>query len=181
MAKAGTTAEETASKKRTYIYTSIKLGSGRTGTVAIRGDVADYFNIAADAGAGATAAAGYKIITRKSTGRDLYVDLADNTPVASATDANNKFALPNQLNTRGGGKKITIPTELKTAKGNTRTVRITFPSDATLGAISNFLATKLQAKKPSYFISPGGVRRAIVVIPEADVNPGEDATPAAAG
>lgn len=178
MAKAGTPAEIAVSKKKTYVYIPIDLGSGRTGTVTIRGDVAEYFNIAAPAAdAGGT---GYKVITRKSTGRELYVDLADTTPTASATDANNKYALPKQLSSRGGGKTITIPTELKTAKGNTRTVRISFPSNAGLGAISNFLFNKIVAHKPSYFISQNGVRRAIVNIPTADINAGEDTTAPAA-
>lgn len=179
MAKAGTPVEVAASKKRNYVYVPIDLGSGRTGVVSIRGDVAEYFGITAptDAAAGS----GYKVITRKSTGRELFVDLQDTTGTGSNTDASNKFALPQQLSSRGaGGKLVTLPTELKTAKGNTRTVRMGFPSGASLGAISNFLFAKITLKKPSYFITERGVRRAIVNIPSADINAGEDATPAPA-
>jgi hypothetical protein len=171
--KSGTVAEVAASKKRIYRYYEIQLGSGRVDVCAIRGDAADYFGMGASAEGGQN----YKIVNRASTGRALYVDLDDTTGKPSATSTTNKFALPKRLTTGGGGNVIVLPTELKTEKGNIRTVRIHFPAKAILAAISNFLAVKCTTHKPSYFITPNGVRRAVVQIPVAEINANEDAAP----
>ncbi len=179
MAEAGTTVEKTASKRRIYQYFNIDIGSGRMDVVGVRGDVVDYFNMTGAVAAGS----GYKVTTRKTTGRELYVDLSDTTGTASATDTTNRFALPTRLTAAGGGKIITLPTELKTAKGNMRTVRMHFPGKANLASISNFLFTKCALHKPAYFITASGVRRAVVAIPSGDINANEEALtqPAAAG
>lgn len=177
MAEAGTATEKAASKRRIYKFYSIDIGSGRKDVVAVRADVADYFNMADE-----TVATGgaYKVIERANTGRELYVDLGDTTPVQSANETINRFALPKRLTAAGGGKIIVVPTALMTTKKNIRTARIHFPSKANLAAISNFLFAKCVKDTPAYFITPRGVRRAVVEIAAADINANEDATPAAA-
>jgi hypothetical protein len=172
--KSGTVAEVAASKKRVYRYYEIELGSGRKDVVAIRGDAAEYFGMG---DSGADGGQNYKVINRATTGRELFVDLDDKTGKPSETSTTNKYALPKQLSTRGGGKYVVVPTEMKTTKGNTRTVRLHFPAKATLAAVSNFLSTKCTTRKPSYFVTRNGVRRAVVTIPVGEINPGED-TPA---
>jgi hypothetical protein len=171
--KSGTVAEVAASKKRQYVIYEIDIGSGRKDICAVRGDVVDYFNM----GGGTTTGQNYKIINRATTGRELFVDLQDTTGRPSATGTTNKFALPKALTVGGGGQIITVPTELKTTKGNIRTVRMHFPSKAILAAISNFLFIKCTAHKPTFFISPKGVRRAVVAIPSGDINASEPAAP----
>ena len=170
--RSGTAQEVATSKKRQYVFYEILLGSGRKDVCAVRGDVAEYF----DMGAGVeNTGKNYKVVDRSTTGRELFVDLQDISGKASATGTTNKFALPKQLTVGRGGKFVTVPTELKTAKGNIRTARMHFPSKATLGAISNFLATKTKSKKPTFFITPRGTKRAVCEIAETDINANEDA------
>lgn len=173
--KSGTDAEFAASKKRKYVFVEIDLGSGRKDVAAVRGDVADYFNITATEGAGGQ---NYKIVNRSNTGRALYVDLQDDGATPSKNSTNNKHALPKRLRSSGGGKAVVVPTEKVTAKGNIRVVTFHFPAKAGVAAISNFLATKITAKKPSYFTTRNGVKRAVVEIPLAQINAGEEATAA---
>jgi hypothetical protein len=173
--KSGTDAEFAASKKRKYVFVEIDLGSGRKDVVAVRGDAADYFGIAVTEGAGGQ---NYKIVNRSNTGRALYVDLGDDTATPSTNSTNNKHALPKRLRSSGGGKAVVVPTEKVTAKGNIRKITFHFPGKAGLAAISNFLATKITAKKPTEFITRNGVRRAVVEIPLAQINAGEETTTA---
>jgi hypothetical protein len=171
--KSGTDEEFAASKKRQYVFVEIDLGSGRKDVAAVRGDAADYFGIKATEGAGGQ---NYKVVNRSNTGRALYVDLSDDTATASKNSTNNKYALPKRLRSSGGGKTVVVPTEKVTAKGNIRKITFHFPGKAGLAAISNFLATKITTKKPSVFTTPNGVRRAVVEIPLAEINAGEETT-----
>ena len=172
MAEAGTAAEKATSKKKKSVIYQIKIGSSRTDLVRIRGDVVAYFTM----GAGATdLGAQYKIVNRKTTGRELFVDLEDTTPVPSKSETTNRFALPKSFAGRGVGRKILVPTEMTTTKGNLRMVTLRFPTSANLAAISNFLAEKCTTHKPGWFLTESLVKRAVVIIPEAEINANEEA------
>lgn len=79
----------------------------------------------------------------------------------------------------GSGKAITIPTGLKTAKGNERMVIIRVPSVAINLAISRWIFDNFAtiARRPGYFITPSGVRIPVFnVTGVPNINPDEGTT-----
>lgn len=176
MAEAGTDADKAASKKRNKLIYPIDLGSSRTGAVIIRGDIAEYFNFPE---APTTLALATKVVNRKTTGRELFVDLQDVTGTASESETNNKYLSVPALQTAKTGKNIVVPTELKTSKGTIRKVTIKFPHNAINAAISKFLYTNCKLHVPRIFYTPAGVPRFVMNV-VGELNPSEDATPTAA-
>ena len=144
---------------------TMDLGGSRTGTLLLPEDVADYFGITVS-----TTAAAPRTRTRKAHTRQVFATLAATAtaktvavPAATWTDSPSGGK-------RGSGKKIIVPTELKTTKGSIRMVTMRFPSQAVIGAISEFLFTRCLKNKPTYFLTASGVRHAVINI-TGDVNP----------
>lgn len=79
----------------------------------------------------------------------------------------------------GTGKAITIPTGLKTAKGNERMVIIRVPAVAINLAISRWIFENFATvnRRPGYFITPSGVRIPVFnVTGVTNINPPESPT-----
>ncbi|HAA31102.1 MAG TPA: hypothetical protein DCE56_29585 [Cyanobacteria bacterium UBA8553] len=156
-------------KKVQFVTLPILVGAGKSRTVSVRADIADYFNMTS----ATTAQSGGFVEKQKSrTARAVYASLLDTTPVDSQGTTTNKFLLPGRVGGKGKGKIIVVPTELRTPRGSIRTCRISFPSIANLAAISNFLAVNCKAHVPTYFITMSGVKRAVGLLPAGkDPNP----------
>ena len=149
------------------VTASMDIGSGREAVITLRSDVATYFGITA-------APAGDTTVTRrrKAHTRAVYDGLSDtaavNTNVAAST-----WQAVKRVSKIGSGKRVRIPTKLKTAKDNIRYVDIRVPGNANVASISKFLFTKIEAaKRPDFFIMESGARYPVVNV-TGDVNPGE--------
>ncbi len=150
----------------------IDLGGTRKGTLLLPQDVIDYFGITAT-----TATATARTRKRVAHTRQIFADGLNDTAAAKtvSVQASTWTDTPSPPK-RGAGQKIIVPTELITVKKNIRYVTMRFPSNAVIGAISNFLFTKCTKKKPSYFFTSNGVRHLVVNI-TGDVNPTPAANP----
>ncbi len=149
----------------------IDLGSDRTGAVLLPKSVVDYFNIPTVAGTTQTS------ITRrrKQYSRTIYDGLTATAKKTVGVGAATWEATPTAPE-RGRGKKILVPTELKTSTGVIRMVTMRFPGLAVTGAISKFLFTKCVAHKPTFFIMPSGKRHLVLNV-TGNVNPEPVANP----
>ena len=148
-------------KRSQYITSSILVGAATSVPISIRGDIADYFGIAAVPGG----TDGYREVTKRRTGRLVFAAMDDLTGVQSLSTTNDKHLMPGKISSGRGGRVIIVPTELTTPKGSIRTGRIRFPAIANLAAISNFLATKCVTHKPTYFLTLSGVKRVVAILP----------------
>ena len=156
-----------------FVTVSIDIGSSREEVFTIRSDVAAYFGIA-------TEAAKESVVTRrrKAHTRAIYGGLDDTTAQTTNVGASTWQAVKS-ASSIGAGKKIRVPTKLKTEKGNVRLVDIRFPHKANIASISKFLFDKCDTtKRPNFFITESG-RRYPVVNVTGDVNPGEAPAPEA--
>lgn len=174
-----TTTPETL-KKKLYYAVAIDLGSTRTGTVVVRGDIADYFNISTDQ----VATGGLILRTRKAHTRQRFSKgldgAADTTPIS--VPKSEWYDAPDAPTNRVSGQAIKVPTELKLSTGTIRSAIIHFPGAATKAVISAWLHEKCTAHRPTKFYMPGG--KGVLVVPKGnitDLNPGNkkpDAAPA---
>ncbi len=176
-----TASDPQAILKRTYSAVAIDLGSTRTGVVVVRGDIAEYFKIAIDQAAGT---GGMVRRTRKAHTRSKYnAGLGDTTVEQIQVSASEWFEPPDGGAKIAGGRRIQVPTELKSPKGIIRVVTMHFPYAATNAVISAWLHEKCTAHKPKEFKTESGKTLLVVskgAIP--DLNPGNktpSATPAA--
>lgn len=144
---------------------SIDLGGNRTGTLLLADDVVTYFGITAT-----TAAATARTRKRASHTRQIYTGLGDTGTAKTVSVQASTWTDTPSPPRRGAGQKIIVPTELITVKKNIRKVTMRFPSDAVIGAISNFLFTKCTKNKPTFFWTANGVKHLVVNI-TGDVNP----------
>lgn len=166
------------------VGSSIVLSPTKTGVVLMRRDVADYFGVVI--GAGSSDA--HRLVERTYTSaRKVFDGLYDVTGKDGKAPGTVRFYLPLNLDVKGGGRVIVIPTELTYTKGTgaaaktrTRTTSMRFPSGAILSQISDWLATKTTTKKPAWFKTPTGHKYIVAAKPAAvtDLNPGDEATPA---
>lgn len=163
------------------IIVPIDLGNNKKGAVAVKADVAAYFNIAAPT----TATTGAMIEKpAKQYTRRVYASITDIAGRTVDVRPGARQVRPPKAASASGGKSIRIPTEVtisneKTVGGVSRTAKYTkhvsirFPSGATMAAISKWLFEECKAKKPTYFIAPSGARYSVVAATGvADINPG---------
>lgn len=143
----------------------IDLGSGRQGGVKVNDDQISYFGIVKPTGTAE------EMITRKRKdySRRVYKGLNDATGDVVAVRAS-EWKTPVKGSKGVTGKKVTIPTALKTTAGNTRMTTIHFPSNATVGAISNWLFTVMVKNRPTTFLLNGNSYAVLKAV--GDVNPG---------
>jgi hypothetical protein len=149
----------------------IDLGSGRKGAVAVRADQVKYFGITVPAGA----AQEQVTRTRKAHSRAKRAPVGEVSPGVIAVQRS-EWKAPPRAARQGTGKKVVVPTEQKTAEGNIRYTTFHFPSNATVGAISNWLFETLVRHKPKSFIFNGNAYAVLKIT--GDVNPGNTAEPA---
>lgn len=152
----------------------MNLGSGRTVQINVSKAIKDYFNITASAATTSQATLRKrKAHTRRVFNRDtLDVTVKSQAGVRDAEWYDTK----NQRGRRGSGKLIKIPTELPynaaAPSSGFRLVSTRVPATATNYVIANWINTKFTAHKPSYFLTPSGVKYPVNVPAQADPNPG---------
>lgn len=118
--------------------------------VRIPPDVMTYFGVSV-----VTAATPEKkTIVRPAHTRKVFKGLDDRVGENSTVRATS-WETPIKAPKGRAGVAVTIPTELKTPRGNLRMVTLRFPAKATVGEISNFIATKFLTNKPKYFLHNG--------------------------
>lgn len=152
----------------TYIPVEMDIGSNRIVIVNIRNDVATYFGIEASTNAQEI------VVTRrrKSHTRSRFEGLIQTTATTINVSASEWKAVRKVANI-GSGNLIRIPTKLVSGKKkNIRYTSFRVPGNATIGAISNFIAEKFTTNKPEFFITESGTKYPVVRIYE-DVNPGK--------
>ena len=149
-----------------YVPVILDIGSNRKVPIQIKKSTATYFGFS-------TQTSGEQTVTRrrKAHSRNVYSGLDDTTATTTNVGASTWVAVKSAAKV-GSGIPVKVPTKLKNAKGNTRTVTIRFPQNAVVSAISDFLYSAAAEKRPEYFIMPSG-RRYPVVNVTGDVNPGE--------
>jgi hypothetical protein len=152
-----------------YVFAEIEIGSGRKGLVSLREDVAQYFGIAITTTSDV-------VVTRrrKAHSRSRFDGLTDTTATPTNVSAS-EWKTIKRASARGVGRAVKVPTKLKSGQNqqNTRYVTIRFPANAVVGAISEFLHTKIEAaKKPEFFIMETGAKYPVANV-TGDVNPGE--------
>ena len=105
---------------------------------------------------------------------NIRSDVVDYFGIETSTTVENiEFTKKRKSHTRrGSGKLIRIPTKLVTEKNNIRYTSFRVPSNAVIGAISNFIAEKFTKNKPDFFITQTGTKYPVVRIFEY-VNPGK--------
>lgn len=150
---------------------SIELGGNRNGTLLLPDDVVQYFGITV-----VTTTATARQRRRVGHTRQARTPLAGGTAGTTPTEprlitvqAATWTDTPSPPE-RGAGRKIIVPTELKTRKGIIRKVTMRFPGEAVIGAISNFLFTKCTRNKPTMFWTENGKPHLVVAV-TGDVNP----------
>lgn len=151
-----------------YIPVEMDIGSNRIVIVNIRNDVATYFGIEASTNAQEI------VVTRrrKSHTRSRFEGLIQTTATTINVSASEWKAVRKVANI-GSGNLIRIPTKLVSGKKkNIRYTSFRVPGNATIGAISNFIAEKFTTNKPEFFITESGTKYPVVRIYE-DVNPGK--------
>ena len=167
-------------KKNSYYSVPIDLGSNRKGSVLVRGDVADYFGISvADE---TTTTGGLILVEKKTTGKIQRwgAGLGDTTATDVPIPVTIRYYAPPRKTTKGGGRAITVATELRRAKGY-RTVTIRFPSSASNAAISVWLAAQCKTHIPKTFVTEHGTRYYVVGKGSVtDINPGNEKATATA-
>lgn len=157
-----------------YVVAEIDIGSNRKGLVSLREDVAEYFGI--------TVTASSDVVVnrrRKAHSRQRFDGLSDTTATATNVSASEWKSIK-RASAKGVGRAVKIPTKLKsgTNNQNIRYVTIRFPSNAVIGAISEFLFSKCTdvAKRPEFFIMESGAKYPVANV-AGDVNPGEAPAP----
>jgi hypothetical protein len=143
----------------------IDLGSGRKGGVSVRADQIKYFGITVPAGA----AEEQVKRTRDAHSRSKRAPVGEVSPGVIAVQRS-EWNTPIRAARQGTGKKVVVPTEQKTTKGSIRKTTFHFPSNATVGAISNWLFEQLKTHKPKSFEYNGGTYAVLRIT--GDVNPG---------
>ena len=148
----------------------IDLGSNRKGAVKVSDDQVTYFGIVKPTGTAET------MVTRnrKEYTRKVYKGLGDAEPDTVAVRAST-WQTPVRAASGVTGKKVVVPTTLKTTAGSIRTTTFHFPSNATVGAISNWLFEQLVRNRPTSFLHNG--QRYAVLKATGDVNPGNTEPP----
>lgn len=176
--KTTTAADETLLLRKNSFYSvPIDLGSSRKGSVLVRGDVADYFNIAVT---DAATTGGLTLVTKTTTGKvqKFGAGLGDTTPTDVAIPITIRYYAPPRKQAKGGGRAIRIATEMKLKSGY-RTVGIRFPASATNAAVSVWLKEQCKAHAPTTFVTEHGTRYYVVAKGSiSDINPGNDKAPA---
>ncbi|NJL03017.1 MAG: hypothetical protein HC910_21530 [Spirulinaceae cyanobacterium SM2_1_0] len=149
----------------------IDIGSNRTRFVNIPDDVIVYFGITA-----AAQSTDPKLRTRAAHTRQVYSDLDDNTGQQVSVEASEWYAT-SAIAEEGSGKPVIIPTKKTTTKGNTRTVTLRFPGDASVYSIQKFVKTRFLTNTPDWIKMASGRRYPVDVASVADPNPGNDPDP----
>lgn len=148
----------------------IDLGSNRKGAVKVSADQITYFGIVKPTGTAAEMVTRSKKAHTRKTYKGLTDTEADTVAVRAST-----WQTPVRASTGVTGKKVIVPTALKTTNGSIRYTTFHFPSNATVGAISNWLYDKLVKNRPTDFVFNGN--RYPVLKATGDVNPGNAETP----
>lgn len=146
---------------------TIDLGGNNKGAVRVPADVMAYFGIAKPV------AGQEEMVTRrrKAYQRANYKGgLTDTTPTTIGVKASS-WKTPVRAAKGATGTNVRIPTELRTTNGNLRFTSLNFPGAASVGAISNWLATVTTVHKPTYFVHNGNKYAVLKAV--GDVNPDE--------
>jgi hypothetical protein len=129
-----------------YIFSIIAINPERKMLVSIRKKVAEYFGIKASLPISAT-------IRRKAYTYTRYSSVQIGTGVTVSV-GKDRFTLPAAVRKRG--RKVRLPTEIMSMKGNIRTLGIAFPEKAHHIAIAHWIYHNCKQHRPWYFLSPAG-------------------------
>ncbi len=151
----------------------MNIGSGRIIYLIVPGAIIDYFGVVVSAVPAESFLRKRKAHTRRVRNRQALNDtIVDTVAVRGSEwyDTRNRNS--------GGiiGKLIKIPTQLRADPGvptsPIRLVSMRVPAAASNYAIAQWINTKFVSKKPSYYVTAGGVLYPTNVPTQADPNPG---------
>jgi hypothetical protein len=129
-----------------YIFSLIVVSPERKVLIPIRKKVADYFGVEPCLDITTT-------IRRKAYTYTRYSSVQIGTGVIVSV-GQERFTLPAAVRKRG--RKIRLPTEIMSMKGNIRTLGIAFPQKAHHIAIAHWIYHNCKQHRPWYFLSPAG-------------------------
>lgn len=154
----------------------MNIGSGRVIYLVVPSAIIDYFGIVQSEAPAEAFLRKKKAHTRKVRSRQVLNDTVIETVAVKSSewyDTRNRNS--------GGiiGKLIKIPTQLRAdpavPTSPIRLVSMRVPAAASNYAIAQWIKTKFVSKKPTYYITSGGVLYPTNVPSQADPNPGNTA------
>jgi hypothetical protein len=130
----------------------IALDDGSEAFFKIRGKAADFFGIKG-------VQPKMQVFQKKAYSYYRYSGLTSNI-TREVRVPSSRVGRPPVLS-KGTDKRVKVPTNSVSPRGNVRTYTIAFPRKATYRNISQWLATHCTKNKPRYFISEAGKKRLV--------------------